>query len=168
MCRQSAREENVMKIKETIGMAAHTYLTHKKITIPASVAIVALIVGGICFGVYSNPQPKHVKTTTTAKATPEYMSYAKAGTYDSKAHYTSGSISSDGVTISNATFDTLEITSDVGEGTIHLKNVTVKDTILVNGGVRTRSIWNRLPPVSWLKMIPIAILLLEKALKSLK
>lgn len=117
------------------------YMEHKKITIPITIGVVALIVCGVVFGVtYANKPAENVaekesskKVEKVAKA-PEYICYDQAGTYSDKNTYKAGDVSVDGVIVENATFDTLTITEGVGDGSATLNDVTVKKTLVINGG----------------------------------
>lgn len=114
-----------------------TYMTHKKITIPVTVLVAVLAVGGIAYGVTASHKDSDNKQTTakTEKVVvPEYICYDKAGTYSDKLTYTAGDITVSDVTVENATFATLTITESVGDGSVTLNNDTVKEVLIVNGG----------------------------------
>lgn len=115
------------------------YLDNKKITIPVTVVIAGLVIGGIAYGVMVPNKKADVadtktKTKTEKVVTPEYICYDTAGTYSDKETYDAGDITADGVTVENATFNTLTITEAVGDGSVTLNNDTVKKTLVVNGG----------------------------------
>lgn len=116
------------------------YLQYKKITIPVTVIIVGLIVGGVFYGISTSSNKKSTKSPQEAKSktekvvTPEYICYDKAGTYSDKETYDTGEITVGDVTVENATFNTLTVTEGVGEGTVTLNNDTVKKILVVNGG----------------------------------
>lgn len=115
------------------------YLDNKKITIPITVVIAGLVIGGIAYGVMTPNKKADVadtktKTKTEKVVTPEYICYDTAGTYSDKETYDAGDITADGVTVENATFNTLTITEAVGDGSVTLNNDTVKKTLVVNGG----------------------------------
>lgn len=116
------------------------YLNYKKITIPVTVLVAGLIIGGVTYGVTSSTKDasksasKETKTKTEKTVTPEYICYDAAGTYSDKATYDAGEITTSDVTVENATFNTLTITEDVGEGSVTLNNDKVKKTLVVNGG----------------------------------
>lgn len=116
------------------------YLQYKKITIPVTVIIVGLIIGGVFYGISTSSNKKSTKSPQEAKSktekvvTPEYICYDKAGTYSDKETYDTGEITVSDVTVENATFNTLTITEGVGEGTVTLNNDTVKKILVVNGG----------------------------------
>ena len=117
------------------------YMENKKITIPITIGVVAiLIVGGIILGLNSS-KPKDTmaekdstKKVEKAAKVPEYICYDQAGTYSDKNIYKAGDVSVDGVVVENATFDTLTITEGVGDGSATLNDVTVKKTLVINGG----------------------------------
>ncbi len=114
-----------------------TYMTHKKITIPVTVLVAVLAVGGIAYGVTASHKDSDKKQTTSKTekvVVPEYICYDKAGTYSDKLTYTAGDISVSDVTVENATFTTLTITESVGDGSVTLNNDTVKEVLIVNGG----------------------------------
>lgn len=116
------------------------YLQYKKITIPVTVIIVGLIVGGVFYGISTSSNKENTKSPQEAKSktekvvTPEYICYDKAGTYSDKETYDTGEITVGDVTVENATFNTLTVTEGVGEGTVTLNNDTVKKILVVNGG----------------------------------
>lgn len=116
------------------------YLQYKKITIPVTVIIVGLIIGGVFYGISTSSNKKSTKSPQEAKSktekvvTPEYICYDKAGTYSDKETYDTGEITVGDVTVENATFNTLTVTEGVGEGTVTLNNDTVKKILVVNGG----------------------------------
>lgn len=117
------------------------YLTHKKLTIPATIIAVALIICGVVFGVsYANKPVENMAEKNSAKKVekaakvPEYICYDQAGTYSDKNTYKAGDVSVDGVVVENAIFDTLTITEGVGDGSATLNDVTVKKTLVINGG----------------------------------
>lgn len=115
------------------------YLNNKKITIPITVVIAGLVIGGIAYSVIAPNKKADVadtktKTKTEKVVTPEYICYDTAGTYSDKETYDAGDITADGVTVENATFNTLTITEAVGDGSVTLNNDTVKKTLVVNGG----------------------------------
>ena len=114
----------------------NNFLTYKKITIPVTVLVVGLAVGGISYGISASGKKETAsKETKTEKVVaPEYICYDKAGTYSDKETYDAGDITADGVTVENATFNTLTITEDVGEGSVTLNNDKVKKILVVNGG----------------------------------
>lgn len=117
------------------------YMENKKITIPITIGVLAIfIVGGVILGLNSS-KPKDTmaeknsaKKVEKAAKVPEYVCYDQAGTYSDKNTYKAGDVSVDGVVVENATFDTLTITEGVGDGAATLNNVTVKKTLVINGG----------------------------------
>ncbi len=74
------------------------------------------------------------KDTAWTEEQAEAVNYMKAGVYATAAAYESGIISAADVTVENAVFTTLEIAKEVGDGSVTLKNVRVKDALVINGG----------------------------------
>lgn len=114
------------------------YWERRKITLPVTIAVAGLVIGGIGYGISASGKkasaPKEAKTKTEKVVTPEYICYDKAGTYSDKATYDAGEITVGDVTVENATFNTLTITEGVGEGSVTLNNDNVKKILVVNGG----------------------------------
>ena len=116
----------------------NNFLTYKKITIPVTIVVAGLVIGGIGYGISASGKkaaaPKEAKEKTEKVVAPEYICYDKAGTYSDKATYDAGEITVGDVTVENATFNTLTITEGVGEGSVTLNNDNVKKILVVNGG----------------------------------
>lgn len=116
----------------------NNFLTYKKITIPVTIVVAGLVIGGIGYGISASGKkasaPREAKEKTEKVVTPEYICYDKAGTYSDKATYDAGEITVGDVTVENATFNTLTITEGVGEGSVTLNNDNVKKILVVNGG----------------------------------
>jgi hypothetical protein len=118
----------------------NNYMKYKKITIPVTALVCVCIVGGIIFAVSHNSKDttmtadKEAEQTDTNDETYEYICYDTAGTYSDEVTYTAADIKVDGVVLENATFDTLTITEDVGEGSVTLNKDTVNETLVINGG----------------------------------
>lgn len=119
------------------------YKENKLISITATVLIVALVAGGIGFGVYSANKPKAEESKQVTvkenkdkdkESSTEYICYNTAGKYSDKIKYATGEIVTDGVTVENASFDTLTITEAVGDGSVTLNNVKVSKLLVINGG----------------------------------
>jgi hypothetical protein len=119
------------------------YKENKLISITATVLIVALVAGGIGFGIYSanKPNAEESKQVTVKEnkekdkeSSTEYICYNTAGKYSDKIKYTAGEIVTDGVTVENASFDNLTITEAVGDGSVTLNNVKVSKLLVINGG----------------------------------
>lgn len=119
------------------------YKENKLISITATVLIVALVAGGIGFGVYSANKPKAEESKQVTvkenkdkdkETSTEYICYNTAGKYSDKVKYTAGEIVTDGVTVENASFDNLTITEAVGDGSVTLNNVKVSKLLVINGG----------------------------------
>ena len=66
--------------------------------------------------------------------TADSITYLKGGLYDTVSSYGTGTVCADGADIRNATYDTLEIAAEVGDGSVSLSDVTVKTALAVNGG----------------------------------
>ena len=127
--------------KKDMKKLIDAYMAYKKITIPVTVLVAALIVGGTAFGIHTATTSAKTEDSVTASKkvekaakVPEYICYDQAGTYSDKNIYKAGDVSVDGVTVENATFDTLTITEGVGDGSATLNDVTVKKTLVINGG----------------------------------
>lgn len=117
----------------------NAYMAYKKITIPITVLVAVLLVGGIVWGVTATTSTDEPTVTASKKVekvakAPEYICYDQVGTYSDKITYKAGDVSVDGVTVENATFDTLTITEGVGDGSATLNDVTVNKTLVINGG----------------------------------
>lgn len=114
------------------------YWERRKITLPVTIVVAGLVIGGIGYGISASSKkataPTEAKTKTEKVVTPEYICYDKAGTYSDKATYDAGEITASDVTVENATFNTLTITEGVGEGSVTLNNDNVKKILVVNGG----------------------------------
>lgn len=116
------------------------YSSNKRISIPVTILVAALIACGTYAGVTNLNKPEEtaavsesVKKDAKEIAT-EYVCYDKAGKYSDKIDYKTGEITVDGVILENASFDNLTITETVGDGSVDLNNVKVNKLLVINGG----------------------------------
>lgn len=122
------------------------YLTHKKVCIIVIICVLIFILAVIVTQIVltkkanskSQADAKNEVTQkddkTASKNETVKITFDKAGTYSDKKSYDIGYIKAGDVVVENASFKTLDITSDVGEGNVTLNNVTVTKELQIQGG----------------------------------
>lgn len=116
------------------------YSNNKRISIPVTILVAALIACGTYAGVTNLNKPEETTTINESvnkeakEMATEYVCYDKAGKYSDKIDYKTGEITVDGVILENASFDNLTITETVGDGSVDLNNVKVNKLLVINGG----------------------------------